>query len=153
MAANQREEGRKKRATSRPRATRHQARELIYLDREKAETEGAGDGHAELKPELVALVRRNGCKTAAKARGKKQDGFDRNISQFEQFTSARPASRLSEQNGVAREQGREHHHVAEDENQEAVAAPDSLGSRAILSRASFLHPAEVMGVAMWMRDR
>src|SRR5258708_33227988 len=137
VAPHQREERREERAARRTGAAHHQAGKFVAFNREKPEDENAGEGHGKLKPDRIARIGCDRGQTAGKARGEQEAGFDRHVVQVEQLASARPARRLPEQDRVGSEEGREHHHVAKDENPEAVAGDDALGRRPAVRERSF----------------
>src|SRR5207302_2310556 len=57
-------------------------------------------------------------------------GLDENIAEIEQVTAIRSAGGLTRQDRVSREQPREHDHVAEDEDPEAVSDDNARRGRA-----------------------
>src|SRR3954447_1854016 len=106
-----------------------------------------------MKPGLVAQVGGDTGETAGKTRGEKKAGLDCDVAQVEQLAPARPARRLAEQYGVSREERRKHHHVAEDEDPEAIAGDDALGRGTGMRDAGRLHATQMMRVALWICDR
>src|SRR2546421_1446923 len=106
-----------------------------------------------MKPGLVAQIGGDSGETAGKTRGEKKPGLDRDVAQVEQLAPARSARRLAEQHGVGREERGKHHHVAEDEDPEAVAGDDALGRGTGMRYAGRFHATQMMRVAVRICDR
>src|SRR6185369_7658534 len=115
--------------------------ELAQLDEDEGGAEHKGDAHRAVELAGVPLDHREARHTAGEARHQQTGGLDGDAAQIEQLLARRPARGRIAQYGVAREEARKHHDVAEQENPEAVADHDAFRRRpsvTVPARVTFL---------------
>src|SRR6202012_5211026 len=105
------------------------------FDRKEDGTQKAGHNQPDLRPQHVAALAGDKGEAAGEAREEQAAGLDRDLRPIEQILAHWSAVGGVNQRRVAREQGREHDDVGENEEPEAIGYDDALRLRATMAEA------------------